>query len=195
MTTPEQSKDLRAKYRLQTAHAIVEAYVSLVEERETDAVSMADVAARAGTSERTVHRHYPTRVDLYAAAGEYINSEVFGLIEMSSLRDLPDVYARVVELYERRPRLAMLMARSATFQPLRTGFRAALHTRLEQLFDAEYPEADSAIRRRAIAGLSYLDSVTAWAALRQESGLDGFEVAETVGWLMKLVLNDVDRDL
>lgn len=83
MTTPEQSKDLRAKYRLQTAHAIVEAYVSLVEERETDAVSMADVAARAGTSERTVHRHYPTRVDLYAAAGEYINSEVFGLIEMS----------------------------------------------------------------------------------------------------------------
>lgn len=194
MTAADQSKDLRSKYRAQTAHAIVEAYVLLVEERETDAVSMADVAARAGTSERTVHRHYPTRVDLFAAAGEYINSEVFGLIEMSSLGEMPVVYARVVERYERRPRLAMLMARSATFQPMRTGFRAALQARLEQLFDAEYPEADPATRRRVIAGLLYLDSVAAWAALRQESGLDGLEVAETVGWMMKLVLNDVDRN-
>ena len=74
-----QSSELRDEYAALTRGRIVAAFVEQLADGVADDVSMAEIAKRAKVAERTIYRHFKTRAELLAAAGEWIEDNVFGL--------------------------------------------------------------------------------------------------------------------
>src|SRR3954470_702321 len=72
-----QISELRDEYAALTRQRIVAAFVSSLEDETSGDVSMADIARRANVAERTIYRHFKTRTELLAAAGEWIEDNVF----------------------------------------------------------------------------------------------------------------------
>jgi AcrR family transcriptional regulator len=182
---------LRDGYKDQTRHRILQAFAACLEEAPGEEISVRLIAERAGTSERTVHRHFPTRVDLLAEAGDWINQHVFRYVRTDSLDELPDAYRQVVQQFEEQPHLATAVAHSSVGRSLRAGFQAEVRAQIEEGVRAAAPESTAAERRRATAALRYLDNVLAWVTLREEFGMAADEIADTVGWLIRLVVREL----
>jgi AcrR family transcriptional regulator len=70
--------NLRDEYAALTRQRIVVAFVETLQDEAADDVSMAAVAKRAKVAERTIYRHFNTRAELLAAAGEWVEDNVFG---------------------------------------------------------------------------------------------------------------------
>ena len=79
-----QSSELRDEYAALTRQRIVAAFVESLEDETSDDVSMAVIAKRANVAERTIYRHFKTRAELLAAAGEWIEDNVFGYVPFTS---------------------------------------------------------------------------------------------------------------
>ena len=84
-----------------TQSAILAAYAELIEEVGTDDVSFRVIALRAGVGERTVFRHYPTRVDLLLATSAWIERTTFSRSQCESIFDVPIAIREAMEAYDR----------------------------------------------------------------------------------------------
>ena len=82
-----QSSELRDEYAALTRQRIVAAFVESLEDETSDDVSMAVIAKRANVAERTIYRHFKTRAELLAAAGEWIEDNVFGYVPFCGSAD------------------------------------------------------------------------------------------------------------
>lgn len=156
-------------------------------------MSVAELAERAGMSERTVYRHFPTRVDLLAAAGAWINDNVFNYIEHVSIDDLPEVFRRVCRRFDEQPELAYAIARSRLGHSMRIGFRAEVLKHNRESIDELANHLTERERRQVAAIVAHLDNVLTWSTMREELGMDGDEMADTVEWVLSLVLDDVRK--
>lgn len=189
----EARRSLRVEYAAQTRERILEAFAQCLADQAADDVSVASVAQRAGMAERTVYRHFPTRVDLLAAAGTWINDNVFRYLPPESLDALPRAFREVCHGFDRQPNLAYAIAMSRLGRSVRVGFRRRVldenHRALAEI-TTHLPAADV---RRAEAVLGYLDNVLAWATMREEHGFSGDEVADAVEWAMTTLLADLRR--
>src|SRR3954451_582951 len=67
---------LRERQAEQVRVAVLDAVVAQLEERSVDDIAMADVAAEAGISLRTLYRYFPDRAALLHAAGEHVYSDL-----------------------------------------------------------------------------------------------------------------------
>ncbi|TWP35161.1 TetR/AcrR family transcriptional regulator [Leekyejoonella antrihumi] len=189
----DKRRDLREEYAEQTRQRILKAFADCLAEEQAEEVAIAAVAERAGVSERTVYRHFPTRVDLLAAAGEWINDNVFSYVHPASLNELPAVFREVCHRFDRQPNLAYAIALSRLGRSVRVGFRRhILEVNSQAIADAtrHLPPAEA---RRAEAVLGYLDNVLAWATMREEQDMSGDEVADAVEWAMTTLLADLHR--
>jgi AcrR family transcriptional regulator len=75
-STRSYSSPLRAEQAEATRERIVQAAVDLLSEGDAGDLSMADVAARAGVSVRTVYRSYATKDDLLDGVIDWINARI-----------------------------------------------------------------------------------------------------------------------
>src|SRR6516225_1485734 len=85
---------LRDEYAEMTRQRIVAAFVETLGDEAADDVSMAAVAKRAKVAERTIYRHFKTRAELFAAAGEWIENNIFSYIPFSSPDQLPGIFRK-----------------------------------------------------------------------------------------------------
>jgi AcrR family transcriptional regulator len=97
MATPTSRPSLRDAQRAVTQQRIIEALAGLIDEEHPLEISMAAVAERAGVSEPTLYRHFPTKRDLFAAlAGHQFQSLTAGLAP-DSVQSLADAAATVFQ--------------------------------------------------------------------------------------------------
>ena len=89
------SSDLRDGYAALTRQRIVAAFVESLEDEAADDVSMAAVAKRANVAERTIYRHFKPRAELLAAAGEWVENNVFGYVPFTSPDELPGIFRKL----------------------------------------------------------------------------------------------------
>ena len=184
-------RSIREEYAEQTRERILQAFVDCLEDLQdqpVDDVPVSAIAERAGVAERTVYRHFPKRVDLLAAAGEWINENVFSYIHPASLEELPQVFREVCRRFDRHPNLAYAIALSRIGRSMRVGFRHWIlvenRKSLEQ-FTSHLPPEEV---RRAEAVIAYLDNVLAWVTMREELGLSGEKVADAIEWALMTLL-------
>jgi AcrR family transcriptional regulator len=84
------STDLRAEQRASTRARIIDAVHLVLADESPTTLSMPRVAARAGTSLRTVYRYFPTKEALVDAASHTFEATELGLPEPPTLPTLAD---------------------------------------------------------------------------------------------------------
>ena len=188
-----QSSDLRDEYAALTRQRIVVAFVESLEDDAVEEVSMAALAKRANVAERTIYRHFSTRAELLAAAGEWIEGNVFGYVPFTSPDELPDIFRKLCGSFDRHPNLARAIALTRVGRSLRAGFRQRLieHHRKAMAPLTRHLKPKEARQAEALA--AYLNNVLAWSALREDFGMSSAEIADAIDWALTTLLKDVRR--
>src|SRR3984893_5852642 len=188
-----QSSDLRDEYAALTRRRIVAAFVETLEDEAADDVPMAAIAKAANVAERTIYRHFKTRAELLAAAGEWVGKRVFGCVQIVSPDELRGSCRKLCRSVDRHPHLARAIALTRVGRAMRAGFRQRLiehhHTAMVPLTRHLKPKED----RQAEALAAYLNNVLAWSALREDFGMSSAEIADAIDWALTTLLKDVRR--
>jgi AcrR family transcriptional regulator len=191
MSTTETS--LRQRHADLTRELILRTVAEMLEEGTASDLSVPEVARRSGVSLRTVYRHFPTREELLAAAGEWIGVNILRAKIPEAIAEVPQVYAENAALWDEHPNLVEAMALTRGANSARSIRR---QERLEKLREAlrevtdGLPEAEA---RQAFAVFAYLNNMLAWVTMREDAGLDGKQVGAAVAWAMRVLIDDLRR--
>lgn len=190
-TTKRHIASLRDEYAGMTRQRIVAAFVETLEDEAADDISMAAVAKRAKVAERTIYRHFKTRAELFAAAGEWIEDNVFSYIPFTSPDELPDIFRKLCKRFDRHPHLARAIAMTRAGRRVRAGFRRHLIDRHRKAMAPLVRHLPAKEVRQAEALASYLNNVLAWNAMREDFGMSSAEIADAIEWALTTLLKDV----
>lgn len=169
----------------ETRARIVEAGAALVHELgawDWRAVSVREIAARAGVHERTIHRHFAAERDLRAAVLQHLIDEAGVSVEGLRLADVPP-YGR--QLFEYLSTFAGPRPRNWD-----TILLALDQRRRAALFDAvaeAAPDLPADERRLAAAMVDVLWSWSTYKRLTTDWGLTATEAADGATWLVALL--------
>src|SRR5215475_2588462 len=159
MRTPEPSQRQRDAAR--TREQILRTVAEMLGEGAAADLSVPEVARRSGVSLRTVYRHFPTREELLAAAGEWIGVNILRATIPEVIAEVPQVYAENAALWDEHPNLVEAMALTRGANSVRSIRR---RERLEKLRETlrevtnGLPESEA---RQAFAVFAYLNNVLA----------------------------------
>ncbi len=181
---------LRQEQAAGTRQRIERAAVALLDDaHDPHAITFKAVAARAGVTEMTVYRHFPTRDDLLRGLWRQLNAS------MDEGIDLPDSAAQLLAqhaaLFTGFDKIAPQIVASIT-TPQGREMRASLNDRRRRAFraivDEVSPGLDGAARTRAAAVLQLLHSAHAWLSLREQWGMDGKQAGAATRWAIDILL-------
>jgi len=185
---------LRARQAAAAREAILEALLAMLEREPADEISMDALAERAGTSRRTLYRYFPTRADLFSAAGDWIYEHRLRLpIEVRATDDIVKSFAHASAELARHPRLARVLLSSDTGQnihsPRRARRAAAIKDALAEITD--HLPKDQAVQTAAM--VTHLCSSRSWITLQDESGLDSESARQAVTWALETLIAELRR--
>jgi AcrR family transcriptional regulator len=182
---------LRQQQAEATRERIMQALAELIEECGPDAISNRQIAERAGVTEITVYRHFPSREALLSALWQKTNTD------RGVRGGFPETLDGIVERldplfrsFDQTP--AHIQATLTT--PQGRALRASRNEDRRAAFLKAVDEAPglSEDDRRAAAGvLQLLYSAYAWLSLREQWDMTGEEAAEAVGWAARALINDL----
>jgi AcrR family transcriptional regulator len=187
------SMSLREQHALATRERILGAVADLLEDADTEELTVPAVAEASGVSLRTIYRYYPTREELLEAAGRWIGDELLKHRYPQNLDEVADLYQEGTPDFDERPGLVRALALSQLGQDVR-GYRR--RERLEAIASslrAELTELSEPELQQAEAVLAYLHNMLAYTTLREENGLSGAEIGEAVGWAIRTLVADLRK--
>lgn len=171
----------RAETVAATRAAILDAALAIGDPR----APLAQVAERAGVSERTVLRHFGTRDGLVAAAIREGSARVEAERFAVPSGDLDAAVANLVEHYEREgDGVLRLLAEEGADEGIDAILAEgrAVHRRwVEQKLGPLLGGLEARTRRRRLAQLVAACDVYAWKLLRRDSGLGRAETERAIG--------------
>jgi len=189
MATNTSRPSLRDAQRALTEQRIVEALAALIDEEHPLEISMTAVAKRAGVSEPTLYRHFPTKRDLFAALAGYQFRTVAAGLAPASADDLAEAVRTV---YQRSASIESVVRWTlAATDPQRVP-RPNVQARLALIRTALGGQADDDDDDDAqflLRTLLLLTSPMAWLYWKDYLGLDPAAAAETAGWAIKTLAN------
>lgn len=186
---------LREARATQTRERIERAAADLLGEAgSADAITFRGVADRAGCTEMTVYRHFPTRDDLMQGLWRAINARMAPGIGMPG--NIAALLSQHAALFTGFDRVAPQIIASITTEQGRE-MRAALNEQRRKAFRGIAREAapglTSAENTRVAAVLQLLHSAHAWMSLREQWDLDGREIGAATRWAIECLLADLRR--
>lgn len=183
---------LRREQAEATRERILAAMASILEEGgSTETTSNKVVAERAGVTEITVYRHFPSREALLTAMWKWLNDRAgvsVGLprAEGEIVGKLPALFAS----FDAAP--VHILASLIT--PQGRDMRTSLNAERQDAFLSALPDTgqlSDADRRKAAAVLQLLYSAYSWVSLREQWGLEGNDAADAVGWALETLIEDI----
>lgn len=182
---------LRERQAEQVRSSIVDAAIEQLEQRPLKDISMADVAADAGVSLRTLYRYFPDRAALLSAAGEHLYGSLGIRTTIGSPDEVATCFLDAAQRLATRPALARTLvqttagrtARSAVRQQRVESIRTALRPLTENL------DADTA--RRITAVIAHLCSAASWIAVSDDSGIDDHDAQHAVAWAIDTLIQSL----
>jgi AcrR family transcriptional regulator len=192
-TVKRHNSELRDEYAALTRRRIVAAFVESLGDGTSDDVSMAAIAKRSNVAERTIYRHFKTRAELLAAAGEWIEDNVFGYVPFTSPDELPGIFRKLCRSFDHHPHLARAIALTRAGRTVRAGFRRRLIEHHRKAMAPLTRHLKPKEVRQAEALATYLNNVLAWSALREDFGMSSAEIADAIEWALTTLLKDVRR--
>ena len=201
MTTGKQTRKsryrspLREEQAARTRERIEKAAAALINSTNNpEAITFRAVAERAGVTEMTVYRHFPTRDDLLRGLWRQLNARMGAGIGMPST--IEELLAQHAALFSGFDQVAPQIEASITTAPGRE-MRAALNERRRRAFraivDEAAPDLKPEARTRAAAVLQLLHSAHAWMSLREQWGMDGREAGAATRWAIDILLQQLRK--
>ena len=186
MATESSTPSLREAQRAVTEQRIVVALADLIDDEHPFEISMSAVARRAGVSEPTLYRHFPTKRDLFAALAGWQFQNVTSGLAPRTPAELAEAVAVVYEwAAERENTVRWTLAGT---DPARIP-RPHAQDRLAMLRTAlgagaaEPGEQDHAEFLLRVVLL--LTSPMAWLYWKDYLGLDPAQASATAGWAIR----------
>lgn len=178
------AESLREAQRRLTQERIVDALIALISDEHPFEVSMADVARRAGISEPTLYRHFPTKRDLFAALATAQYRHLTERLQPGSVDELADAL-RVVY---RRAESAEASVRWTLAAPDRERVprpnAAARIAMLEHALSEPMAGLDDVDHQHLLRLALLLSSPIAWLYWQDYLGLDPDQAAATAAWAL-----------
>lgn len=183
---------LRERQTAVTRTTVLDAVLELLEEEPEGGFSLARVAERAGVGERTLYRHFATREELFAAAGELLVERLGMPIGIEGGPNaIPASFLDASARLMRHPRLARALVASEGGRAVRGGPR---HRRSEAIAETLAPLLTSlgaAEAERATALVQQLCSASAWLRLHEETGISPDEARLAIAWALETLIADL----
>jgi AcrR family transcriptional regulator len=173
--------------------SVLDAAIDALADRSADDVSMADVAAAAGISLRTLYRYFPDRVSLLRAAGEHVYASLGIPFDIEGPETISASLADAAARLSTRPGLARALVQTTAGRAARTGVRGqrveAIARALKPLVDGLEPE----VGMDAAAVITHLCSAASWVIISDESGLSESQAQHAVGWAIDTLVQALQR--
>lgn len=148
-----------------------------------DAITYRKVATRAGVTEMTVYRHFPTREDLLRGLWEHLNAQMAGHIGLPTTLDaLHAQHDALYEGFDRIPARILASVTTAQGREMRAAIDPDRRTAFLSVAADIAPHADATAQRRLAGVIQLLHSAYAWLSLREQWQMSGSEAAEATRW-------------
>jgi AcrR family transcriptional regulator len=192
---PAYRSPLRVAQAAQTRERIAAAAADLLGEGgSADSITFRAVAERAGVTEMTVYRHFPTRDALMQGLWRQLNARMAPGVGMPD--SVAALLAQHAALFTGFDRIAPQVIASVVTEPGRE-MRASLNEQRCRAFRGIAREAAPGLAAaectRAAAILQLLHSAHAWMSLREQWGLDGREIGAATRWAIEALLAELRR--
>jgi AcrR family transcriptional regulator len=182
---------LRRQQAEATRDRIMRAMAELIEEFGPEAISNRQISERAGVTEITVYRHFPSRDALLSALWEKTNAQ------QGVRGGFPETLDGIVERFDALFRSfdeTPAHIQSVLTTPQGRALRAAGDEDRRAAFLKAVDEAQglSEDDRHAAAGvLQLLYSAYTWLSLREQWGMTGEQAAVAASWAARTLINDL----
>lgn len=162
--------------------AVLEAAISHLETPDAEEVSMAQIAASAGCSLRTLYRYFPDRAALLHAAGEHLYASLGVPFEVSGPEQISASLLEAGRRLSTRPELARVLVRTTAGRTARSAVRAQRVAAIESALGPVLDDLDANTARWAAAVIAHLCSAASWVIIADDSGLDDSDAQHAVAW-------------
>ena len=187
------SSTLRDRQVAQTRELILDALTTLLGDRRVDEVTMRDIAAAAGVSERTVYRHFPDRDALHEGLSQRL-PQLDGVAPSFGLGGLDDIAPTSRRLMELLDEHYVTARAEAVFNadPRRFAADTRANTReMRELLAKGLPDLSEREQLRISAVIRCLVSSQAWLRMREEFGVPGTESGPVVAWVIDTIIREL----
>ncbi len=154
---------------------ILDAAIAELGVTELEELTMAGVAARAGVTERTVFRHFPSRDALIAAVWPRMQARVRSRGFPRTADDLIETPLRLFPEFDREERLVRASAFSAAGREVRRAANRERQEAMRACVRDAFPRMSEPQLTRLAAIVQLIDSAYGWAVMKEHWGLDGNE--------------------
>ena len=187
------SSPLRDEQARRTRELIVEALVEQVCETGRSDFSMNEVAKRAGVSVRTVYRHFPTRDDLVNAINEHLMLSDGQPGVPESPEGMADHVGGLFRWFESNAALVEASHLTGLGREVRAHGRRHRTEVARQLTEDWSKWMTEEERRKVFAVFRTMFGSFTWLTMRNELGLSTEEAIEATSWVVRLVIEDLQR--
>jgi AcrR family transcriptional regulator len=179
---------LRDRQRAGVRDDILAAVGASLADGGVDELSFARVAERAGVSERTVYRYFPSRHELLTALSAWVRDRIGEAEPPARADELPASTRRAFAHFEEHADLVRVLLRDGVGDEVRRPSRARRLRQLDETLGDALADVDPLAARNARAVIGLLYSAATWRALRDEAGLDGEAAADAAAWAVEALL-------
>lgn len=180
---------LRDAHRDLTRTRILEALIAEMQDAALDAITNAQIAARAGITERTFYRHFPTREALELGLWEWFSENRLGRRRFPSTPDEAIAFpAPLFEGFDREEALVRWFVSSRKGQEIRLMVNDERKEAYLSVARLARPDLDEAAQRRLAGIVQLLDGSFAWQSLKDYWGFDAPEAAQAVTDVLEILL-------
>jgi len=187
------ASSLRSAQMELTRDRIQKATASLLAEHGApDGITFKAVAERAGVTEMTVYRHFPTRDHLLHGLWEHLNDEMGPGIGMPESADaLLNQHDKLFAGFDRVAPQIVASISTAQGREMRASLNAERRKAFLAIVGEIAPHLNPSRKTAAAAVLQLLHSAYAWDSLREQWDLDGKAAGKATKWAIEVFLKEL----
>lgn len=186
--TSDTKTSLRDHYKAETRSRILDAAIEELAVGDLETLTVAGVAGRAGVTERTVFRHFPSRDALIAAVWPQMQARVRSPGFPSTAQALIEIPQRLFPAFDEHEGLVRASAFSAAGREIREGSNAERQAAMRACVKDAFPEIEEPHLTRLAAIVQLINSAYGWAVMKQHWDLDGAEAGLAASEALAILL-------
>jgi AcrR family transcriptional regulator len=180
---------LRDAHRDLTRSRILEAAIELLKNEDLETLKLADIAAAAGVTERTLYRHFATREDLLKAMWPQLQARVGSPGFPTSAQELADMPLWLFPNFDNEGGAVRASLFSRAGRELRRATNPARQKALMASVRQARPDLKEAELKRLTAVVHVIGSAYGWAIMKEAWDLDGKEAGRAAAEATRVLLN------
>jgi AcrR family transcriptional regulator len=184
----EAQTSLRDHYRAETTTRILDAAIEEMSANELEGLTMSGVAQRAGVTERTVFRHFPSREALIAAVWPRMQARVRSRGFPTTAQDLIDTPPHLFPEFDKEEGLVRASAYSAAGREVRMRANPERQKAMRACVRDAFPDIAEPELTRLAAIVQLIDSAYAWAVMKEFWGLSGEDAGKAASEAIAVLL-------